>query len=252
MSSAISSASDGGKSLRPTSVARATFSFNAAWVFTMARTTADAVWGERSINCPVAAPHVEHHGADSAAYRDLGTHAVGPEAVDLALLQRLRRGDAEIHAGALRARHRRDLHLIAREVDAGFDQQAAQPHVDPRRRADAASLHDAKIATLAAEILVHDQEPVHALALRAQKLGALPARKRRQRRMRRSADEIDRAVTQRRVALVDGVDQLERDIEPFPLEATELDRSDRGEVRVRDHVGHGEFHVSNSGFLKAS
>src|SRR5262245_66148359 len=66
--------------------------------------------------------------------------------------------------------------------------------------------------------------------------------------MRGSADEIDRALAQRRVALVDGVDQLERDIEAFLLEATELDRGDRGEIRVRDHVGHGEFHVSNSGF----
>src|SRR5262249_30566502 len=121
---------------------------------------------------------------------------------------------------------------------------------DPRRRADPASLHDAKIAAFAAELLVHDQEPVHALALRAQKFGALPARKCRQRRMRGSTNEIDGAVAQRRVALVDGIDQLERDIQAFPREATELDRGDRGEVRVRDHVGHGEFHVSNSGFLK--
>src|SRR5215471_16925767 len=66
--------------------------------------------------------------------------------------------------------------------------------------------------------------------------------------MRGSADEIDRALAQRRVTLVDRVDQLERDIEAFLLEATELDRGDRGEIRVRDHVGHGELHVSNSSF----
>src|SRR6516165_1226188 len=66
---------------------------------------------------------------------------------------------------------------------------------------------------------------------------------------RGSADEIDRAVAQRRVALVDGVDELERDIEAFLLEAIKLDRGDRGEIRVRDHVGHGEFHVSNSSLL---
>src|SRR5215475_11901368 len=66
--------------------------------------------------------------------------------------------------------------------------------------------------------------------------------------MRGSADEIDRALAQRRVTLVDGVDQLERNIEAFLLEATELDRGDRGEIRVRDHVGHGELHVSNSSF----
>src|SRR5262249_17439436 len=102
--------------------------------------------------------------------------------------------------------------------------------------------------TLAAEILVHDQEPIHALALRAQKLGALPAWKRRQRGMRGSADKIDRALAQRRVALVHGVDQLERDIEAFLLEATELYGGDRREIRVRDHVGVGELHVSNSSF----
>src|SRR5262249_20146782 len=52
------------------------------------------------------------------------------------------------------------------------------------------------------------------------------------------------------VTLVDGVDQLERDIEAFLLEATELDRGDRGEIRVRDHVGHGELHVSNSNLMR--
>jgi len=57
-----------------------------------------------------------------------------------------------------------------------------------------------------------------------------------------SADEIDRAGAQCRVALIDGVDQLERDIEAFPLEKAELDRGNGGEIRVRDHVGHGKFH----------
>jgi hypothetical protein len=60
--------------------------------------------------------------------------------------------------------------------------------------------------------------------------------------MRGAADEIHRAIAQRRIGLVDGKDQLELDIEPLLLEAAELDRGDRGEIGVRDHIGHGEFH----------
>src|SRR5262249_52251172 len=147
----------------------------------------------------------------------------------------------EIDASALGAWHWRDLYLAG--ADAGFEQQSAQPHVDPRRRADAASLHHAEVAALAAKVLVHHQEPVHALSLGAQELGAAPLRKRRQRGMRGAANEIDRAVAHRRVAFVDRVDQLERNVEAFLLEATELDRRDRGKIRVRDHVGYGELHL---------
>ena len=49
-------------------------------------------------------------------------------------------------AGIGRARHRRDLHLVAFEIDAGLDEQAAQAFVDPRRGADAAALDDGNIA----------------------------------------------------------------------------------------------------------
>src|SRR6266849_2444033 len=72
--------------------------------------------------------------------------------------------------------------------------------------------------------------------------GAAPLRERRQRCMGGAADEIDGAVAQRRVALVDGVDQLERDVEALLAEQAELDRRDGGEIRVRDHVRHGELH----------
>src|SRR5262249_60543043 len=37
-------------------------------------------------------------------------------------------------------------------------------------------------------------------------------------------------------------DQLEIDVEPFLFEKTQLDRGRRGEIRVRNQVGHGEFH----------
>src|SRR5437764_478493 len=83
---------------------------------------------------------------------------------------------------------------VARQVDAGLDQQAPQPDVDPRRRADALAFDYADVTARGAEILVHHQEPVHALALRAEELGALPLRERGERRMRRPADEVDRAV----------------------------------------------------------
>jgi len=51
--------------------------------------------------------------------------------------------------------------------------------------------------------------------------------------VRRAADEIDLAVAQRFVSLVDGVNQLERDIEPFGLEETELDRGLGNEIGRR-------------------
>jgi len=60
--------------------------------------------------------------------------------------------------------------------------------------------------------------------------------------MRGSADEIDSAGAQCRVALIDGIDELERDIEAFPLEKSELDRGNGGEIGGRDHIGHGKFH----------
>jgi hypothetical protein len=60
--------------------------------------------------------------------------------------------------------------------------------------------------------------------------------------MRRTADEIDRAIAQGRIGLVDREDQFERDIEPLSLEEAEFDRGLRWEIRVGDHVRHGELH----------
>ena len=50
--------------------------------------------------------------------------AVRPKTVDPALLKRLGRGDAEINAGAGRARHRRDGDAVAFDIDAGLLEQA--------------------------------------------------------------------------------------------------------------------------------
>ena len=60
--------------------------------------------------------------------------------------------------------------------------------------------------------------------------------------MRGPADEIDRSVAQSCIGFVDRIDQLKRDVEAFALEHAELDRRDRGEIRVRDHVGNGKLH----------
>src|SRR4030095_3994547 len=82
------------------------------------------------------------HRADSPPHRDLRPHAIRPEPVDRALLQRLRRGDAEVDAGAVRARYRRDRDVIAHQVEAGCDEEAAQALLDPGRRPDSAALDD--------------------------------------------------------------------------------------------------------------
>ena len=235
---AISPVSRGGKALARRPRWRATTSaFSASCAATSARTAAAAISGERSISRsvvastrhrvvetagrPVAAPHVEHDGADPARHRDLGRHAVGPEPVDLAVFQRLRRGQAEIDArcrsrpapgrcgcrrGADRARRR--------------SSRRAQPHLDPGRRADAPALERREVAARDAEVGAHHQEPVHALRQRAEQLDAAPFRERRQRAMRRAADEIDLAVAQRLIGAVDRKDQLGRDVEPLGARKT--------------------------------
>ena len=134
------------------------------------------------------------------------------------------------------------VHAVALEIDAGFGEEPAQPHLDPGRGADALALDHFDITLRRAERRVHHQEPVHALRLRAEKLGTLPFRKRRQRRVRRAADEIHRAVAHRRVGLIDREDHLQLDVQPFLLEEAELDRGDRRKVGVGDHVGHGKLH----------
>ena len=143
------------------------------------------------------------------------------------------------------ARHRRDRDLVALEIDARRDQQSAQAGIDPRRRADRAAFDDAQIAALGAEIGAHHQEPIHALRLRGDQLGAFEIGKCRQHRVRGAADEIDLAVAQRLVGLVDRIDQLERDIEPFGFEKAELDRGFGNEIgRSKILSGYGEFHCN--------
>src|SRR5579863_1309832 len=89
---------------------------------------------------------------------------------------------------------------------------------------------------------MHHQKPVHTPRLRADEFRAAKIRKRGQRRMRRAADKIDRAVAQRRVSFVDRKDEFELDIETLGLEEAKLDRGFGRKIRIRDHIRHGEFH----------
>src|SRR5262249_46623056 len=151
------------------------------------------------------------------------------------------------HAGRPGARHRGDLHGVAHEIDPGADEECTQSHFDPRRGADAAAFDARDIAALDAEVVVHDQEPVHALGLCTEELHALPLGKCRQRRMSRSADEIDCTIAQRRVGLVDRKYELDFDVHPLLLEEAELRGGDRWKIGVGNHVGYGEFHGASPG-----
>jgi hypothetical protein len=51
-----------------------------------------------------------------------------------------------------------------------------QAHLDPRCGADALALDDAEIVARGFKVRAHDQEPVHALRLRAQQFDATPLR----------------------------------------------------------------------------
>ena len=60
--------------------------------------------------------------------------------------------------------------------------------------------------------------------------------------MRRAADEVSFAITQRLVALPYRVNEFELRIDAFFLEETHLDRRDGGEVGVGDEIGNDDFH----------
>src|SRR5690606_35791845 len=90
----------------------------------------------------VAAAHVEHYRAHAPLHRHLGAHAVGPEPVDLTVCKSLGGGDAKANPRRKSARNRRYVHLVPLDVYAAVLEQSTQPHFDPWRGADAASLDD--------------------------------------------------------------------------------------------------------------
>src|SRR5579859_2916177 len=65
--------------------------------------------------------------------------------------------------------------------------------------------------------------------------------------MRRAANEIDLAVTQRAIGLVDREDQFERDVETEPFEHSEFDGGRGRKIRIRDQVWNGELHGLSCG-----
>src|SRR5262249_45435502 len=108
----------------------------------------------------VAAPHIEDDRAEAARDRDLGRHAVRPKTVDLAALQSLRRGQPEIDAGPRGAGHWADADVVAARLEAGGGEEAAQPHLDPWRSADAATPERREIAARDTELRARNEEPV--------------------------------------------------------------------------------------------
>src|SRR5262245_6632099 len=72
---------------------------------------------------PVTPANIQHDAADTATQRDFATHAVGPEAVELAFFQRLRRREAEGNIRSCRAGNRHNLYVVFFRIDAGLDQQ---------------------------------------------------------------------------------------------------------------------------------
>src|SRR5262249_146913 len=90
----------------------------------------------------VATADVEDNAPDAPADGNFRPHAVGPEAVDLALFQRLGGGQPEVDGRADRARDRRDAQIVTGGIDPGGDQETPQSHLHPRRGADTAALDD--------------------------------------------------------------------------------------------------------------
>src|SRR5262249_13638521 len=137
----------------------------------------------------VAAAHIKHDRSNAPSHGHLRPHAIGPEPIDLALLERPRRRETEVDAFSGRARHRRDFHIVPIEIKTGLNEKPAKPHVDPGRCSDAATLNHLEIPSPGSQVLMHDKKPVHALSLRTEQLDALPLRKGGERRMSGSANE---------------------------------------------------------------
>src|SRR5205823_7154311 len=113
---------------------------------------------------------------------------------------------------------------------------------DPGRRADAPAPQCREIPARDAELVAHDEKPVHALRQRAEQFDAAPFGKGGKRAMRRAADKIDGAVAQRLIGAIDRKDQLGRDIESLALEEAEFGGRQGREIRIRDQIRYRELH----------
>ncbi len=111
------------------------------------------------------------------------------------------------------------------------------------RGSDRPPFDDGEIAAPRREIGAHHQEPVHALGLRAEELGAAPFRKAADQEMRGAADELQRAVAHRRHGVLDRDDEFERNIEPLARKEAKLDGGYRREIGIRNQVGDCKLHA---------
>ncbi len=100
------------------------------------------------------------------------------------------------------------------------------------RRADPASFDRAEVAGRRLEIGSHDQEPVHALRLRAQQLGAMPLRKAADHEMRGAAEKFEAAVAERRKRIFHRHNEFKLNVEAFALEHPEFDRGDNRKIGI--------------------
>jgi hypothetical protein len=82
----------------------------------------------------------------------------------------------------------------------------------------------------------------HALRLCAQELDVAPLGKTGDEEVSRTTDELQAAVAHGRERMLDRHDQFQGDVEPLAFEEAKLNGRNRGEIGVRDQVGHRELH----------
>jgi hypothetical protein len=82
------------------------------------------------------------------------------------------------------------------------------------------------------QIAADHQKPIGVLAASGKQFGALPFGEGKQRRMRRTDDEIEIAVAQRFEGFRNGKQQIDRSIKALLLKKTHLHGSDNGEIRI--------------------
>ena len=167
------------------------------------------------------APHrdgIEHDLTNALGHRDFGTHAVGPECVDLsgsssaaaAVTPNETPGATVPGIGAISSRPCPDRYPSSTE--------RASPD-DPWRRTDVQALQCLRIAQRNIQILSAQQGTSTFPATGRRPVSRPPFRKSGKCRMGGTANEIDCSVAQRLVGIVNGEDQLIGHVETFFEEA---------------------------------
>ena len=180
---------------------------------------------------PVAAAQIEMQLGDAACFADRDPHAVAPKSVGQIVRDGVDAGMA--HEAPVDGRRRRhDFHLVAHKIDSRIGQKVPQSqHRKLHRRRNPQALERAEIAALDVEVGAHAEEPIGMLRQRAEQLGALPAWKSPRRGVGRTAEEMQRTVTQPFRPVAGAVAVLKHDVDALLLEEAKLDRRDRDEIR---------------------